>query len=211
MSVGSGRGADAILSPDGTRLVYVAQSKLFTRPLDRAISTELPGTEGAQAPFFSPDGQWIAFFANRKLKKISLQGGQVVPLCDAGGFHGGSWGEDGTIVAGLDPLLSRVSSTGSCSAQLTELAPGEGPQRWPQVLPGGTAVLFSSYASITGLDGANIDVVSLKDHRRKTLVRGGTWGRYLPGGYLVYLNKGKLYAVRFDTDLLRYKIGRAHV
>ena len=84
MLVSSGRIADAIISPDGTRLVYVAQSKLFTRSLDQAISTELPGTEGAQAPFFSPDGRWIAFFANGKLKKISLQGGQVVTLCDAG-------------------------------------------------------------------------------------------------------------------------------
>jgi serine/threonine-protein kinase len=134
-----------------------------------------------------------------------VQGGQIVTLCDAHLFDGGSWGESGTIVAALDLFLSRVSSTGNGSAQLTELAPGEIAHRWPQVLPGGTAALFSSHASATGLDGANIDVVSLSDGRRKTLVRGGTWGRYLPGGYLVYLNNGTLFSVRFDPNLLEVR------
>ena len=69
VSLGSHSGTDAILSPDGTRLVYVSQGRLFTRRLDQPKATELAGTQGAFAPFFSPDGQWVAFFTPRKLKK----------------------------------------------------------------------------------------------------------------------------------------------
>jgi serine/threonine-protein kinase len=85
---------------------------------------------------------------------------------------------------------------------VTELAPGEIVHRWPQFLPGGKAVLFSAYRSLAGLDGATIEAVSLKDGRRKTLVRGAAWGRYLPSGHLVYINQGALFAVPFDADRL---------
>ena len=69
VSLGSPRGTDAILSPDGTRIVYVSQGRLFTRRLDQPNATELAGTQGAYAPFFSPDGQWVAFFTARKAAK----------------------------------------------------------------------------------------------------------------------------------------------
>src|SRR5262249_15547618 len=101
-STGSHRGADAVLSPDGTRLVYTSQLKLFTRRLDQASAVELPGTERAEGPFFSPDGQWVAFFADGKLKKVAARGGPVIPLCDTPGVGGGSWGEDGNIVATIN-------------------------------------------------------------------------------------------------------------
>ena len=101
VSLGSPRGADAILSPDGSRLVYVSQGRLFTRRLDQPNATELAGTEGAYAPFFSPDGQWVAFFAAGKLQKISVEGGAAITLCDVSTAAGGSWGEDGNIVAAL--------------------------------------------------------------------------------------------------------------
>jgi serine/threonine-protein kinase len=194
-----------IISPDGTRLVYVSQSKLFTRRLDEANATELPGTERAGAPFFSPDGQWVGFYAVNaaSLKKVSLQTGQVVGLCQAEVPGGASWGEDGNIVVAFSPQgLFRIPSTGGARTPLTQLAPGEFVHRWPQVLPGAKAVLFSAYRSLTGLDGATIQVVSLRDGRRKTLVWGGTWGRYLPSGHLVYVDKGTLFAVPFDVDRL---------
>src|SRR5207245_662880 len=100
MPLGSELGANTVLSPDGRRLVYVSHSKLFTRTLDQPNATELPGTDNAQAPFFSPDNQWVAFFAGGKLRKISTGGGPVIELCEAplGGVGGGSWGEDGYIV-----------------------------------------------------------------------------------------------------------------
>src|SRR5215469_16947887 len=172
-------GTNAILSPDGTRLVYVSHSKLFTRRLDQPNATELPGTEGAWGPFFSPDGQWVAFFPG--LRKVSIQGGKVVTLCkvDLGG--GGSWGDDGNIIAAV-PGLARIPSAGGAPTPVTKLAPGELVHRWPQVLPGSKAVIFNAYSSMYGLDSATVEVLSLRDGRRKTLVRGGTWGRYLPSG-----------------------------
>ena len=197
---GLDRGADAILSPDGTRLVYLSHSKLFTRRLDQAEATELPGTEGAQAPFFSPDGQWVGFFAGGRLNKISIQKRQVIPLCDGSLANGGSWGEDGNIIAGFNFRLARIPSSGGTPTPLTELGPGEVVHRWPQILPGSKAVLFSAYRSLAGLDGATIELVSLRDGRRKTVVRGGAWGRYLPSGHLVYVNQGTLFAVPFDPD-----------
>ena len=75
VSLGSTSGVAAILSPDGTRLVYVSKGRLFTRKLDQTKATELAGTDGATAPFFSPDGQWVAFFAGGKLKKLPIDGG----------------------------------------------------------------------------------------------------------------------------------------
>jgi len=108
-----------VISPDGTRLVFPAKvadgrEQLAMRRLDQSTVTILAGTEGAADPFFSPDGQWIGFFAGRKLKKIPLQGGGVVSLCDTTGLgRGASWGEDGTIIANLDAShLFRVPAAG---------------------------------------------------------------------------------------------------
>jgi serine/threonine-protein kinase len=205
-------GADTILSPDGTRLVYVSQGRLFTRRLDQPKATELAGTDGAFAPFFSPDGQWVAFFTAGKLEKISVEGASPVPLCDITGYgRGGSWGEDGNIIASLFDTrgLSMIPSAGGAPTPVTELAHEEATHRWPQVLPGGKAVLFTSHTAISGFDEANIDVMILADHHRKTLQRGGTFGRYLPAsngnGYLVYINKGTLFAVPFDPGKLEVR------
>jgi serine/threonine-protein kinase len=209
VSLQPGRGANAVLSPDGTRLVYAsggAQSKLFTRRLDQPNDTGLPGTEGAIGPFFSPDGQWVAFFAQGFLKKASLQEGSVITLCKVALAGGGSWGEDGNIIAAVDIFgLSRVPSAGGAPTPVTKLASGEVVHRWPQVLPGVKVVIFSAYGSMYGLDSATVEVLSLTNGRRKTLVRGATWGRYLPTGHLVYINKGKLLAVPFDLDRLEVR------
>ena len=204
VSLGSLPGADAILSPDGTRMVYASQNRLFTRRLDQPNATELAGTQGAFAPFFSPDGQWVAFFTTVKLQKISVEGGSAITLCDATNGTGGSWGEDGNIIAALNSTggLSRIPSAGGPPTPVTDLQSGEFTHRWPQILPGGKAVLFTAGAPAVAFDGANIVVMSLSDHRRKTLVRGGTYGRYLPSGHLVYVNRGTLFAVPFDVERL---------
>jgi Tol biopolymer transport system component len=205
VSLGSVRGAaDAILSPDGTRIVYVSQNRLFTRLLDQPNATELAGTQGPFAPFFSPDGQWVAFFTQGSLKKISVEGGSAITLCNAPNGRGGSWGEDGNIIAALSTtgVLSRIPSAGGPPTPVTDFQNGEVTLRWPQILPGGKAVLFTAHTATTAFDGANIEVMSLADHSRKTLVRGGTFGRYLPSGHLVYVNRGTLFAVPFDVDRL---------
>jgi serine/threonine protein kinase/Tol biopolymer transport system component len=204
VSLGSPRGTDTILSPDGTRVVYVSQGRLFTRRLDQPTTTELAGTQGAFSPFFSPDGHWVAFFLLGKLQKMSVEGGSAITLCNAGTGEGGSWVEDGNIIAALTGSsgLSLISSAGGPPTPVTDLQSGEGTHRWPQILPGGKAVLFTASSAGVGYDGADIEVMSLADHRRKTLVRGGTYGRYLPSGHLVYVNRGTLFAVPFDLDRL---------
>jgi serine/threonine-protein kinase len=200
-------GPSAILSPDGTRLVFVVggsdqKQRLYVRSLDQFQATALSGTENANDPFFSPDGQWIGFFADRKLKKISVQGGGVVTLCDVNSDRGGSWGEDGTIVFTSDNrvALSKVSSAGGTPAPLTTLDKqvGEVTHRWPQVLPGSKAVLFTSSTHGTDYEDAEIVVYSMASGQRKTVQRGGFYPRYLPSGHLVYMHEGTMFALPFD-------------
>jgi serine/threonine-protein kinase len=207
VSLGSTRGADVILSPDGTRLVYVSKSRLFTRRLDESQPTELAGTEGAFAPFFSPEGEWVAFFTQSKLSKVSVHGGVAVSLFNFPSGTGGSWGEDGYIVASVHGVSSlwRIPSSGGAPTRLTELAPGEFGHRWPQILPGGKAVLFTVFTSFTGADGANIEVLTLGDGRRKILQRGGTFGRVLSSGHLVYIHQATLFAAPFDLGRLEMR------
>jgi serine/threonine protein kinase/Tol biopolymer transport system component len=210
VSLGSDTGGDIIFSSDGTRLAYVSHNRLFTRQLDQPKSSELAGTEGAYAPFFSPDGRWIAFFAPGKLKKISVEGGAAIPLSNCPGTaRGGTWSNGGDIIAALTGAsgLSRIPAAGGSPVPITELdrQRGEITHGWPQILPGGKAVLFTSHASVAGFDAANIEVLSLADHRRKALQRGATYGRYLPSGHLIYINQGTLFAVPFDVDRLEVR------
>ena len=202
-------GSDIILSPDGARIAYLSRNHLFTRKLDQPSATELSITAGATSPFFSPDGQWIGFIAGGKLRKISVEGGAEIVLCDAASsYTGADWGEDGNIVASLRVSggLSQVSSAGGTPTPVTSLEGEERTHRWPQILPGGKAILFTAENSTVGFDDAHIDVVTLADQRRKTLQHGGTYGRYLPApggkGYLLYVNRATLFAVPFDREKL---------
>jgi serine/threonine-protein kinase len=209
----SGALFNPVISPDGTRLVFPAKAadgteQLATRRLDQSVVTILPGTEGAVDPFFSPDGQWIGFFSGKKLKKISLQGGEVVWLCDtAGQERGASWGEDGAIIANLDlyHLFRRSAAGGEPQVIGKPERHGERSWRWPQVLPGGEYVLFTGLvaASMAAVDAAAIEVLSLKSGRVKVVQRGGVFGRYLPSGHLVYIRQGMLYGVPFDLGRLK--------
>ena len=206
-------GTDTILSPDGTRLVFVSQgadgrSHLSTRRLDQPKPTELPGTDNAYGPFFSPDGLSVGFFADGKLKKTALDGGEPVILCDAPAGRGGTWSEDGSIIADLEPVrgLTLIPSAGGQPTVLTELQAGESGHRTPYALPGGKAVLFT-FSDLNGnYEEAGIAVVSLKDHRRKTLLdHAGMNPMYLPSGYLTYVTKGSLFAVPFDPERLELR------
>jgi serine/threonine-protein kinase len=204
-------GAATILSPDGATVAFVARKgegggrQLRVRRLDQLRATLLSDTDEADSPFFSPDGQWIGFFAGSRLKKISVTGGAAVTLCDAPNGRGGAWADDGTIVfsPGMARVgLLRVSSAGGKPEPLTSLAEGEVTQRWPQVLAGGTAVLYTGSNSPGDFSEANLVVQSLPDGQRKVVQRGGYYGRYLASGHLVYIHDGKLFAAPFDLDRL---------
>ncbi len=204
-------GPAAILSPDGTRVAFVATGSdqrrhIYIRSLDQLQASALAGTEDARDHFFSPDGQWLGFFADGKLKKISTQGGAAVTLCDAPESRGGSWSPDGTIVYTPDihAGLFKVSSAGGISAALTRLdeRAGEDTQRWPQVLPGGKAVLFTSSATRVNYEDAEVAVYSMSSRERKTLIHGGSYARYVSTGHLVYMHEGTLFAAPFDLKRL---------
>jgi serine/threonine-protein kinase len=213
VSLLDGQGSNAILSPDGAMLAFVATktandgAQIYVRRLEQLQATALAGTEGAANPFFAPDGQSIAFFAGGKLKKVSVNGGAAVTLCDAPSSRGGWWGDGGTIVfepqssAGIN--LQRVSSAGGTPASLIPLAAGEVSQRWPQLLPGERAVLFSTTTSTTaGFEGGSIVVQRLPDGPRTIIQRDAYYGRYLRSGHLTYMHQGTLFAAPFDVERL---------
>jgi len=204
-------GTAAILSPDGAHMAFIAvgsdqKRRIYLRPLDQLQAAALSGTENAHNPFFSPDGQWLGFFADGKLKKILVRGGAAVTLCDAPDDRGGSWGEDGTIVfaPNFGAPLSKLSSAGGTPQPLTSLdtQAGELTHRWPQVLPGGDSVLFTSNTATGNYEDADIVVYSMASRQRKTVQRGGYHARYLSTGHLIYIHEGTLFAVPFDLKRL---------
>jgi serine/threonine-protein kinase len=206
-------GAATILSPDGTVMAFVGQqltrggaAQLYVRRLSQLQAAPLAGTDDAQSPFFSPDGQWIAFFAGGKLKRIPTTGGPVITICDAALGRGGAWADDGTIVFSPDVgpagRLLQVSYAGGTPTPLTALAQSEVNQRWPEILPGGDAVLFTSTRSPGSYHDADLVVQPLPAGARKVVLRGGSYGRYVHSGHLVYVDDGRLKAVPFDLKRL---------
>jgi eukaryotic-like serine/threonine-protein kinase len=194
------------LSPDGTLLAYVARQgasqQLYLRAMDSPESRPMPATEGALNPFFSPDGQWVGFFAGGKLKKVSVSGGAVLTLGDAGFTRGASWGSQGTIVFGnfAGPLL-QVSDVGGTPQPLTRLENGETSHRWPEFLPGGKAVLFAAGGG-GNWNNARVAVQSVATGERRNVIQGGMYPHYTPSGYLVYAQRGNVVAVPFDPQRL---------
>jgi dipeptidyl aminopeptidase/acylaminoacyl peptidase len=154
----------------------------------------------------SPDGQTVGFFADGKLKKIPVERGEAVVLCDAPKGFGGSWSEDGTIIVALNSTggLSRISSSGGLVQLVTQLKPERSDlaHLWPQVLPGAEAVLFTALSTNADIPDATIDVQSLRTGERKTLVREGYYGRYVPSGHLLYMRGRTLYAAPMDAKRL---------
>jgi serine/threonine protein kinase/Tol biopolymer transport system component len=196
------------LSPDGSRLVYVARQgvmdtrRLYLRAIDRFEATPILGTEDANEPFFSPDGQSLGFSANGELKKVSLSGGAPLTLCKASAMRGATWGPDDMIIfaPSTGSGLYRVSAGGGSPTPLIvpDQSKGESSYRWPAILPGGEALLFT----IWGGTDRRIGVLSLKTGVTRVLIDGGTYPQYLPSGHLVYAREGGLLAVPFDLRRL---------
>jgi serine/threonine-protein kinase len=202
------------LSPDGRRLAYVEEGSdarriIYLRELDEFEAKPLPGTENAISPFFSPNGEWIGYVDHheRKLKKISINGGQPIVLCETTNFRGGTWGADDTII--FTPFrregLWRISASGERLERLTVPDPNQGERGhlWPEILPGGKVVLFTNMCR-GFVDAENqIELYGLETGKRHILLKGGTCARYVPTGHIVYAHKKTLYAARFDADQLK--------
>ena len=198
-----GLGRDLAISPDGARVVYTSGSpaQLYVRAIDQLEGTVLPGTEGATHPFFSPDGDWIAFATPNIVRKVSLLGGLAVTLSSSpNDFRGGSWGSDDTIVFATTAGVFRVPAAGGEATPLL-LADDETGRThfWPEVLPGGRAVLFTNASG--DLEGRAIFLLNLETLEERSLIPGVA-ARYSPTGHIVYAAAGTLLAVPFDLDRL---------
>ncbi len=209
-------GSGIEVSADGSKIAYTTGSEgqiqgLVLRPLDRFQETVLASGEGATGPyhpFFSPNGDWLGFVTPRELKKISASGGAPITLTQVDRSRGASWGPDGTIVFARSVFspLSLISAAGGDPRPLTELdeAAGETTHRWPQWLPGGKAVLFSSLAEGGQFifENGAIEVVVVETGERKVVHRGGYYPRYVPTGHILYVHEGTLFALPFDVKKL---------
>ncbi len=187
--------------PDG-------KAQLFVRQLNRTDAVALAGTENGITPFFSPDGRSIGFVSDRKLKRIPISGGAALALADLPDQRGAWWGDDDTIVFSPDrrpgTRLMRVAADGRGDAAPLSAAPrGHGGlEAWPQVLPGGKAVLYTDGTTAGLFNDADLVVQPLPAGPRKVVHRGGYHGRYLASGHLVYMHSGTLFAATFDLERL---------
>ena len=199
------------LSPDGDHLAYLGNAEdgsryLYLRSMGSLEARLVAGTEGAENPFFSPNNQWVGFFASGKLKKVSIKGGAPVTICDSPTLWGGaSWGPDDTIIFAPTSTIGllQVPASGGTPQVLTTLDSNKGEisHRWPHFLPGGKAVVFNA-SSGPSWSRWPIVVQSLETGERRVLVEEGTDARYSPTGHLVYVRAGTLMAVPFDLERL---------
>ena len=186
----------------GTRLgpYEIVPTRLFVRRLDQSTATELPGTQGAAVPLFSPDGQWVGFVAGTKLSKVSVEGGAAVAIGDVAGTHvaGAHWGEEsGVLVSEAfgNRGLIRLPAGGGPPETIMGLGSEELAFAVPRLLPGGKAILFATDTAMD-VDTITIEVLTLGDRKRKIVARGRHSPRYLSApdgsGYLVYTNRTAL-------------------
>lgn len=199
-------GSSVAISPDGTTLVYVSRKDdktvLSQRPIGEIEAQQIPGTEGAESPFFSPDSKWVAFFADGNLMKVSLLGGAPQVICEARAGKEGCWRDDKVIIYAdwNKACLMQVLAAGGTPNQLTtglKLAVGEGEHShlWPQILPGGKIMLFTIWHNSEDM---RVVAYSLETGRRWDLINHGSHAYYVKTGHLIYAWKGDLLAVPFN-------------
>ena len=205
----AGYGNSLAISPDGRDLVYLAREggrrKLFLRRMDQLTASPVEGTEGAIYPFFSPDGRWIGFGTDGKLKKVFLDTGTVLTLCDAPSLNGGGWGPNETIAFAPERRsgIFLVPSAGGTPKKLDirQTEAGQASHRTPCFLPGGDAILTMVWTGYA-YEKPSIAVVSLKTGDRKILVEDAAWPVYMKTGHIVFARTNALYAVPFDAKHL---------
>jgi serine/threonine-protein kinase len=201
-------------APDGSRVAYVGlrdgKTQVFVRALGDRTAKALEGTDGAESPFFSPTGEWIAFFSGGKLRKIAVGGTAVQPLADARNPRGGTWAADGYIYFAPTNIggIWRVPEGGGPATQVTQKDPalGEISHRWPHLVAGTTTLLFSDWTG-PGNDEQGVAMQVLGEPAHHLLVKSGNAPRYAAApGLLLYTHLGDLVAVPWrspQTDLGR--------
>jgi Tol biopolymer transport system component len=203
------------ISPDGRTIVFagspradaVDNLRIYRRRFDEATATPLQGTEGGFAPFFAPDGQWVAFFSvpDGQLKKVPLEGGPAVTIArvEPGVVAGASWGPNGSILFSLVSTdgIFRVSADGGTPERVTSLDAGtEWRHALPYLLPDGRSMLYTAGVA----DGSTLGV-RIMAHRFDTgdsnvLIEDAADARYLASGHLLYMRGGTLLAAPFDPE-----------
>jgi Tol biopolymer transport system component len=203
------------ISPDGARIVYTANSRLYLRPIGDVVARPIPGTEGPSIgvlnPTFSPDGQSIAFFtageggslAGATLKYVSVNGGTASTLASLDTPFGASWGPDGILIGQAAKGIVRVPAKGGVAEIVVRVAP-EDRAYGPQMLPDGQTLLLTIGRNFAedGWDKAQIVAHSLKDGSRRVLIESGADARYLASGHLIYTVAGTVFGARFDLETL---------
>ena len=193
--------ASFVLSPDGRQIAYVASGELWLRSLDSTSAQPLPGTERALSPFWSPDGGSLGFFADEKLKRIDLGGGQPQTLAEARSITAqGTWSAEGVILlsSGVGDPLFRVPASGGQAVAVTKRGKGQAFHRAPRFLPGGRQFLFSSAGSDSAIWLGSLDSA---EPRRITAIAPGadSDGEYLAPGWLLRVRQNVLVAQHFDA------------
>jgi serine/threonine-protein kinase len=198
-------GQTLALSPDGSKLALVGQregeTQLYLRSVNEGETRPIDGTAGALTPFFSPDGQWIGFWADGRLKKVPLAGGRPTIICDATTENGAAWLRDDVIVFSAGFGLQRVSARGGSPQVVAARDTSAGETRYesPVALPEGNAVMFSIRYN-TG--ARRVAVLTLNERKWKTLVTDAEQPRFIAPGFVVVNRSGTLEVARFDTTRL---------
>ena len=191
------------LSPDGTRLAYAVNDRLYLRSFDRLdaepiTAGDIPSLAGARSPFFSPDGLWLGFWEAGQLKKVAVTGGAPIALGPVRPPpQGVTWTADNTILFGHGSEgIWRLSGDGGTPERIIAMETGQRAYR-PELLPDGRTLLYT-LARTASWDEAQIVVQPLNGETRKTAINGGSAGHYLPTGHLVYALGNRVLAVSFD-------------
>ena len=202
----------AVVSPDGRQVAFTAvdgagKVNLYVRSLDAVEARALSGAEGAQYPFWSPDGRSLGFFGAGKLKTIDAAGGSPQTLCAAAEGKGGTWGPAGVIVFAPNPNspLFKVSEKGGETTAITKLdvSRGDDSHRHPRFLPDGKHFLYIARSQKTGSEGHPVLAASLEGGAEKVLVRSPAAAMYA-SGHLLYLRETTLMSRPFDAARLAF-------